>query len=654
MMVGQEKWMNFPTLLSAARIGAMEIKNRFVVPAMGTNYSNPDGSVSQQLIDYYVERAKGGFGLVIVEVAAVDPLAKAAPFQTALWSDEFIPGYKELVERVHQHGAKVALQLHHAGRQTSKEIIGAQPVAPSPLPCPMLQEVPRELSTEEVYEIIGKFRDAAVRARAAGFDAIELHGAHGYLISQFMSPDANRRFDEFGGDIAGRMRFAVDIVKSIKGALGSDFPVLFRISGDEKIPSGRTLQNTRVVVKFLEEAGVDAFHVSAGTYGSYPHMVAPAAFQQPGYNVYAAAEVKGCVNVPVIAVGRINDPFLAEDVLRSGKADFVALGRESITDPDFPNKVISGALAEIRPCLACNQGCIGHLVDPEFLEVTCLMNPFVGREGTWKAAPSEAPRNIMVIGGGPAGLQCAWVAAMRGHRVTCYEKAGELGGTFRIAGLPPGKQDLERAIRYLITMCRKYDVVFKLGCEVTPQIVENERPDVVVCAQGGALRALHADGAEHVELIAANDVLEGKKKVGKRVLIVGGGMVGAETADFLVEYGHEVTVVGRASKIAKDLPFVNRDVLLERLKSHGVDLVTGAAVTGFTQDEVILKWKDSGVEQRMARFDSVVVALGTNPTSSLVEAVKGLVSDVHVVGDAVKNRTALEAIDEATKVALTI
>ncbi|MFA7416507.1 MAG: FAD-dependent oxidoreductase [Rhizobium sp.] len=646
--------MNFPSLFSAAKIGAMEIKNRFVVPAMGTNYSNPDGSVSQQLIDYYVERAKGGFGLIIVEVAAVDPLAKAAPYQSALWSDDFIPGWSSLVEQVHEHGAKIALQLHHAGRQTLKQIIGAQPVAPSPLPCPMLREVPRELATEEVHEIIAKFRDAAVRAQTAGFDAVELHGAHGYLIAQFMSSETNRRFDEFGGDIASRMKFPVEIVKSIKNAAGNDYPVLFRISGDEKTAGGWTLQDTRVAVRILEKAGVDALNVSVGTYGSYAYMVAPAAAHQPGYNVYAAAEVKECVRVPVIAVGRINNPYLAQDIVDSGKADFVALGRESICDPDFPNKVMTGAMSEIRPCLACNQGCIGHLADPEFLEVTCLMNPFVGREGSWKIERSETPKKVMVVGGGPAGLQFSWIAAMRGHHVTCYEKKNTMGGTFRVAGLPPGKQDLERAIGYLLTMCKKHDVVVKMNAEVTPQTIESESPDVVVFAQGGDLRELHARGLENVALVTANDVLEGKIVVGKRVLIVGGGMVGAETADFLMGYGHALTIVGRGPEIAKDLPFVNRDVLLGRLKSHGVELITDTIVAGFTKDRVILKRKSSDIEETIPAFDSVVIALGTSPNDALVKTVRGLVESVHVVGDALKSRTALEAIDEATKVGLAI
>ena len=270
---------------------------------MGTNYANPDGSVSQQLVEYYAARAKGGFGLIIVEVAAVDPLGKAIPFQVGLWNDEFIPGWRHLVDEVHKYGAKIAVQLHHAGRQTSSAVIGQQPVAPSPVACPVMKEIPHELTTAETYEMIGKFRDAAVRARDAGFDAVEIHGAHGYLIAQYMSAYSNKRIDEFGGNFISRMKFPLEIIRSIKRALGNGFPMSFRISGDEKVHGGRSIDETRTVARLVEQAGVNVIHVSICTYGSMHWMFVPGHIP-PGFNASAAEEIKKSVKIPVITVGQ--------------------------------------------------------------------------------------------------------------------------------------------------------------------------------------------------------------------------------------------------------------------------------------------------------------------------------------------------------------
>jgi len=441
----------FEKLFEPIKIGTMEVKNRFVVPPMGTNFANPDGSVSQQLIDYLVSRAKGGYGLIIVEVTAIDPLGKAIPLQPGIWDDKFIPGWKKLVDEVHKYGAKIAVQLHHAGRQTTREVIGAQPVAPSPIPCPVDREMPRELTTEEVYELIEKFGDAARRARDAGFDAVEVHGAHGYLIAQFMSAYSNKRIDEFGGDFKGRMKFPVEIVKNIRRKVGNGYPVIFRFSGDERVPGGRTIDESRMVARVMEHVGVDALHVSTGVYGSLPWLIAPSAVA-PGYNIYAAEEIKKVVNTPVIAVGRINDPLLAEDIIESGKADMVSLGRESIADPEIPNKVAAGRIEEISPCIGCMQACVGYLFDPNHLKISCLVNPFTGRETELNIEKAEKPKKVMVVGGGPGGLEAAWVAAKRGHKVTLCEKENTLGGQYRIGAIPPAKQDIMKALRYYITM----------------------------------------------------------------------------------------------------------------------------------------------------------------------------------------------------------
>lgn len=651
-MSAHEAQRRFPHLLSPGRLAGLTLKNKMILPAMGTNYANPDGTVSQRFTDYYLARAKGGFALIVVEVAAVDPLGKAVGSEAGIWADYQIPGWKKLVDQIHAHGAKVFLQLHHAGRQTSAAVIGEPPVAPSPIPCPLVQELPRELTVEETWALIDKYRDAAVRAKAAGFDGVELHGAHGYLIAQFMSPDANRRFDEFGGDFIGRMKFPTEIVKRIKEANGQDFPVTIKVSGDEHVHGGRAIQETRAVARQLEEAGIDAIEISLGTYASLAYISGPGGAMPPAYNDSAAAEVKKSVKIPVIAVGRIADPFIAEDVLQAGKADFVAIGRAAIADPDFPNKVMEYALSEISPCLGCNQGCMGQVLDPEIMEVGCLVNPFCGHEGDRTILETGQPRSVMVIGAGPGGLAAAWIAARRGHRVTCYDKDKTLGGQFRVAAIPPGKQDLLKAIKYYVTMCRKYGVEFRLGVEVDEALIAREKPDVAVFATGSAPRTPHVPGADKVEMVLAQDILEGRGKVGNKVVVVGGGMIGAETADFLSEYGHQVTILGRNPILARDLAYNNRHFLIERLKEKGVVTLTGAAVTALAEDEVTYTRDDA--THTLTGFDSIVTAWGLAPNNALAEKVKGRVPEIHVIGDAVKIRSAVQAIAEASKVATSI
>lgn len=644
--------MKFHVLLSPIKIGTMEVKNRFVVPPMATGLALPNGNPTEGHITYWAARAKGGYGLLIVEATAIDPLGKGSPWdEPGIWDDKFIPAWKKVTDEVHKYETKIAIQLHHAGRQTTHDKIEGQPVAPSPIPCPVEREMPRELTTEEVYDLIEKFGDAARRAREAGFDAVEVHGAHGYLIAQFMSPYSNKRIDEFGGDFMSRMRFPVQIIKNIRRKVGNGYPVIFRISGDEVVPGGRDINDSRLVARVMEEAGVDAIHVSCGVYATTQYIIAPAAVP-PGFNVYAAGEIKRAVNIPVIAVGRINEPLLAEDILESGKADLVALGRESLADPELPNKVAAGLTEEISPCIGCMQACAGYLFDPTKPNISCLVNPFTVREGELTIEKTEKPKKVMVVGGGPGGLEAAWVSAKRGHEVTLYEKENVLGGQYRIGAIPPTKQDILKAIRYYITMGKKYGVEYKTGVEVTEDLIAKENPDVVILATGGVPLVPNIKGIDNPKFVKAVDILEGKKEVGMNVLIVGGGMVGVETADFLGEHHHNVTIVEMLPEIAKDEQDAVKYFLLERLNKYGVKAVTGATVKEFLDDGVVFA-KD-GKEERLTGFDTIVLAMGAKAYNPLEEKIKGKVPEVYVVGDAVKARKALEAIEEAARVAIKI
>ncbi|MBA7573591.1 NADH oxidase [subsurface metagenome] len=646
----------FQKLFSPIKFGSLELKNRFVVPPMATNLANEDGVVSQALIDYWIARAKGGWGLLIVEFTAIDPLGKVGPGHPCLWSDDFIDGLNKLTDAVHNYGAMIAIQLSHTGRQTTQRIIGipgTQPVSASPIPCPLHGEMPRELSTEEVYELIEKFGDAAVRARDAGFDAIEIHGAHGYLLAQFMSTYSNKRIDEFGGSLHNRMRFPIEVIHNIRRKIGPSFPLMFRMSGEEKVPGGRTLDESRVVARMIEEAGIDAIDVSVGVAKSSQYIIAPSVLP-PGFLLSASQEIKKAVSVPVIAVGRINHPLLAEDAIETGKADLIAWGRPSLADPELPNKVAAGELDDICPCIACVQGCTRSFPLPDKplskLGVTCLVNPFCGREGEMQIKPAIKRKKIIIVGGGPAGLEAAWIAAARGHNVILYEKNQAPGGQYRIAAIPPFKQDIARAIFYYIHMCEKHGVTFKMGTEATARQIVADKPDAVIIATGGEPLVPDIKGVNGNRVATAWGILEGKKQAGNKVLIVGGGMVGCEVADFLGEHFHSVTLIEMLPEIAADVPLSIRFFLLQRMKEYGVQVETETSVVEFLEDGALVNKK--GKKSKLEGFDTIVLALGTKSVNYLKEQLEKKISELYVIGDAVTPRKAIDAIEEGARVAV--
>ena len=615
---------------------------------MGTSYGDNQGHVTEQSIDYYAERAKGGFGLIIVEVTGVDQQGICTPNQLGLWSDEFIPDWTKLANEVHKYDAKIAVQLHHAGRQTSAELTGKHPVSSSSVACPVFDIVPQELTIDEIYEIVEKFGDAAKRAKDSGFDAVEVHAAHGYLVAQFISPQVNKRFDEFGGSLEGRAKFPVEIIKNIKKKCGSDFPVIIRISGDEKVDDGLTVSDTKLLSKYFEEAGANAIHVSVCTYGSLKWMFMPADTPS-GFNTDTAAQIRESVSIPVIAVGRLNTPEIAEDVLATGKADFVSLGRESLADPEFPLKVMEDRIQEISPCIGCLQSCVGYLLNPQKLKISCLVNPRTGHEGEYKFSKTEQPKEVMIIGGGPAGLEAAWIAAKRGHSVTVYEKSNKLGGQLRIAGMPPSKHLILSAIKYYITMGNKYGVIYKTNTEVTKELVLEKKPDTVIIATGGEPLVPNIPGIHNSEFVNAVDVLEGKKTVGRNVLIAGGGMIGSETAGFLGTHNRKSTIIDMLPDIAMECFLGVREHLVERVMGCATDLIMNAKIKEFLPDGVI--FEQNGKTETRTGFDSIILALGVKSVNPLEQILKDLVPEIYVIGDASKVGQANAATEEAIRIA---
>ena len=636
-------------LFTPMRIGKMEVSNRLVVPAMVMNFCNNDGTATEKYIAYHEAKAKGGWGLIITEDYAVDPRGKGFIGIPGLWNDDQIESHSKLPERVHRYGSKIVAQIYHAGRQTNHLVIGAQPVAPSPIPCPANQEIPHELTKAEIRNIVEEFGDCALRAKKAGFDGVEVHGAHGYLIAQFMSAYSNKRTDEYGGSLLNRIKFPLEIISNIRAKAGNDFPIIFRISGDEFVPGGRTIEDTKAIAVLLEQAGINAIHVSAGVYGSMQFIIPPSAVRH-GWIADFAAEVKKVVSIPVITVGRITDPIMAETIIASGKADFVSMGRASLADPELPNKTSAKKFDDINYCIGCLQGCVGNLFKGN--PGGCLVNPVTGRESEFALRPVDKKKKVFVAGGGPAGMEAAIVAAQRGHEVHLYEKSDRLGGQYLIGAIPPNKGEVDMFLAWQQNQLKKYNVNVHFNTELTVEIVEKEAPDAVIVATGGEPIVPDIPGKDKPNVVHANDVLLGNVNVGHRVIVIGGGMVGSETADHLANHGKEVTIVEMLPDIAIDEEAAVRYFLMKDLHDNGVKIFVNAPVKEILDDGVISEI--DGAETKIGPADTIVMAIGAKSVNNLTKELEGEVPLVLTIGDALKVRKALEAVEEGYKAGLAV
>lgn len=632
------------------------MKNRIVMPAMATN-ATIDGTASQQIIDYFVERAKGQTGLIITEAASVlvPPEGKFARFHLNISDDRFIPSLKRLTDAVHAHGTKIAVQLSHLGRQIDTEFWGEQPVAPSPIACPVCRDVPKELSIDEITVIINAFIEAARRAHEAGFDMVELHGCHGYLISNFFSRRSNHRSDGYGGDVIGRSRFCAEIIRGIKEEYGALLPVIVRMNGHDYIKDGATLEDMQDIAPLLQEAGADALHVTAGVYGSYKATVAPM-YEKPGCFVNLAEGIRKVVSIPVIAVGRIVDPHLAEDVIRTNKADLVAMGRALIADPEMPIKAMSSNSKDICACTGCNQGCIDRINNSMMAgitePITCLVNPRVLRESESNLDRTDTPRNILVLGGGPAGLAAALTAARRGHDIILWEKEPALGGQFRLAGAPPGRESFVEYIRYMERQITKAGVQVMLNKEATIDALSELSPHAVIYALGASPIIPSFIRGATIEVTTAWDVLGGNIPNGRRIAVLGGGAVGLETAHFLVNKGKDITVLEATGSLGSDMGAIVSFYLRNILKQANVNILRHTKVQAVANNEIVVLREDK--EQHLNGFDAIVFALGARSNDSLVEELKPFIPKIHVIGDACKPRKALEAIAEGFEIGMRI
>jgi 2-enoate reductase len=658
---------NYYNLFEPIKIGKLEIKNRFVMAPMGPGgLCDPDGTYNERGVEYYVERAKGGTGLIMTGVTMVEnDIEKCAlpsmPCPT-LNPLNFVKTGKLMTERVHAYGAKIFLQLSAGfGRVSIPSIVGNTAVAPSAIPHRWLDGVTcRELTIEEIKTYIKKFAESAVIAKKAGFDGVEIHAVHeGYLLDQFAISFFNNRTDEYGGSLENRLRFAIEIVQAIKEACGQDFPVSLRYSiksfikdwrqgglpGEEFEEKGRDIEEGIEAAKLLEAAGYDAFNGDVGSYDSW-YWAHPPMYQEKGLYLPYNEILKSILKVPVITAGRMEDPELASNAISSGKTDMIALGRPLLADPEIPNKILADKYDKVRPCLSCQEGCMGRLAS--YATISCAVNPACGRENEYKIEPATTKKHVMIVGGGVAGLESARVSALRGHKVTLFEKNNKLGGNVIPGGVPDFKDDDRALIKWYTDELQELNVEIHYNTIVTKEIVKDVNADAVIIATGSTPRILNIYNSDKV--YTAEDVLLGRKDAGKSTIIIGGGLVGCETALWLADQGKKVTLVELQSDILKvggPLCHANEDMLKDLVNFKDIDLRLNTFVSGATDTGFILK---SGDTEEVVAADSAIVAIGYNSQKSLYEEIKFETSQSHLLGDANQVQNIMYAIWNAYEV----
>ncbi|MFC1918993.1 FAD-dependent oxidoreductase [Chloroflexota bacterium] len=660
-------------LFQPGMMGKVEVKNRIVMAPIGTLVHGPEGTILDNTVEYYAARARGGVGFIMGQTTSIMRESRTA-IRASSYDDKFIPGLKKIADAYHQNGAKGAFQLSWHGRLYAKwrhqvehpeEI---KPLAPSPIseflttnrfhadqaelfPQGISSELPPVATKEDLKRVANGFAEAARRIKEAGFDAVAIHGGHGYGISQFLSPLANRRTDEYGGSVEKRARFACEVIGAVREKVGADFTVIFRFSGSDFMEGGIKIEDSFRQAPLFVEAGADVLDVSASEQASTQWQFLTFAFPQ-GAIVHLAEAIKRAVTVPVITVGKIVDPLFADEVIRRGKADFVALGRALIADPEWANKAKEGRFEDIRHCVYC-LNCFNVTDHPYILEqgITCTVNPSNLREKEFALKPTTTPKKVMVIGAGPAGMETARTLAERGHQVTLYEKADRLGGQWYIASQQEQKkQDYPRLIDYLSRGLTNSGVKVKMKTEVTPELVRNAKPDVAVVATGAVPQSLDVQGADGKNVVQVNDVILSKAKVGDKVVVIGGRYLGMEIADQLASQGKKVILVTRRAlgrDVQKDIYRTFRDRLIEK----GVQLFTNSPVVEIRGKGVYIVFEDSLV---FLEADTVVMAVGVKSENRLVKALSGVVPEIYAIGDCVRPRDVMDAIREAAELARVI
>lgn len=642
----------YPRLFSPIKVGTQTVKNRLWMPPVSTNLAVDHGHVSDALVEHYANRAKGGVGLIVTEVVTVEPTYVYLPGDMCMADDSFVPGWEKLAAGVHEHGAKILPQLFHPAFMAFPIPGTPQLIAPSFVGPYYAREAPRPVTRDELAVIVRQFGDAAERMLRAGTDGVEIHAAHAHgLLGGFLSPLYNKRTDEYGGDIDGRLKLTLDVVREVRERCGEDFIIDVRISGDERSEGGLTLDDMVYVAKQLERAGVDMLHVSGGTTIKRGSAI-PGNGTRPASHADLSREIKRRVSIPVATVGRITEAWVAEELIENGAADACMMGRANVCDARFAEKAAAGRTADIRPCIGCLR-CLNGIMFGK--PISCTVNPDVeGDDGA--VGTADAKKDVLVIGAGPAGMEAAFVAARRGHHVVLVDDQDEVGGTMRIAAVPIAKQDLCRVIKFQARRLEQEGVEVRLGTRLSAEDVARDYAGYEVVAAYGAEPVAPASMTGFKQTCTADDILCGRVHPGRRIIVVGGGSVGCETADYLAplvndlaKTNRRITLLEMGEVLAANESGAGRAVLITRMLSKGVEAVTGAKVTRV--DEETIAYEKDGVEHVIADADTLVLALGYRANPSLVEALEAAGVAVHAIGDAKAPGNIRDAVAAAYAVA---
>ena len=627
--------MGFTKLFQPGKIGNLSVPNRIVMAPMVSHFAEA-GMVTDRMIGYYAERIKGGTGLLVLE--ATYPRTIGHPGRVCIWGDQFIPGLKRMTDEIHRLGGKFAIEINPSRGRVDE----ADPISASNVPHPVTGKIPRALTVEEIRALEEEFGKAVARAREAGFDALMIHGGTGYIITEFISPRTNLRKDEYGGSIRNRARLAVEMVREAKKRGGKDFPVIMRLTASERIEGGTSMEDILETCRLIEEAGVDAIDVVSGV-AETMEWVSPNLYLPPACNAPLAEAIKKKISIPVMVAGRIHEPELAEEILQKNQADFLVMGRTLLADPYFPAKAREGRTKEIRKCIACLR-CLESF--GAHVPLVCAVNPMVGREKDPEPKVGKK-KKVVVVGGGPAGLQAALTAAERGHEVILLEKEKEVGGQLNLASLPPEKEALGTVRDYfLYQLEKKKDKARILHQEGTLSVVAGLSPDVIISAVGSVPLIPNIAGVQEgirkKKVVTSRDVLSGKAKLGKKAVIIGGGMIGCELARYLVQKGQEVALVEILPELAMDCFYMIRKLLLQRVKTEGISVYTSVKEEKITEEGVEIV--DSCGNRSLLGADLVVLSTGSVPNSAASRSLEGTAAEFYEAGDCREATKILEAI----------